>query len=96
MTEILLVANILAVLSITAFIAQYSVLRWERTREGQNAMGVSAACFLLVSAGMVRRLWPEIADHVSTLGFLLVAGAFIWRSVILVQAQREARREAVE
>lgn len=93
MDAVLIVVNGVALLAVVAFIAQYSMVRWERTPEGRNAMAVSAVVLLLVVAGFMRRL-DAIHDLIVLTAYASTATVFVWRSLLLIRAQRDQKRRA--
>ena len=93
MDAVLIVANGIALLAVTAFIAQYSMVRWERSPEGRNAMAVSAVMLLLVVTGFLRRL-DAVHELLVLTAYTLIAAVFVWRSLLLIKAQRDHKRRA--
>lgn len=93
MAVVLTVVNGIALLAVTAFIAQYSMVRWERSAEGRNAMAASAVMLLLVTTGFLRRL-DAVHGLLVLTAYSLTAAVFIWRSWLLIRAQRERKRRA--
>lgn len=84
---ILATVTVAAAITITAFVALFSTVRWERTGMGRSLMAVSLATALIAWMSVARR-WDEIHRNVEwsteiqpplILAWIIVGAVFAWR-----------------
>ena len=84
---ILATVTVAAAIIITAFVALFSTVRWERTGMGRSLMAVSLATALIAWMSVARR-WDEIHRNVEwsteiqpplILAWIIVGAVFAWR-----------------
>lgn len=87
MELILATVTVAAAITITAFVALFSTVRWERTGMGRSLMAVSLATALIAWMSVARR-WDEMHGDVDwateirpalILAWTIVAVVFAWR-----------------
>ena len=84
---ILATVTVAAAITITAFVALFSTVRWERTGMGRSLMAVSLATALIAWMSVARR-WDELRSNVEwsteiqsplILAWIIVGAVFAWR-----------------
>lgn len=84
---ILATVTVAAAITITAFVALFSTVRWERTGMGRSLMAVSLATALIAWMSVARR-WDELHSNVEwsteiqpplILAWIIVGAVFAWR-----------------
>ena len=84
---ILATVTVAAAITVTAFVALFSTVRWERTGMGRSLMAVSLATALIAWMSVARR-WDELHSNVEwsteiqlplILAWIIVGAVFAWR-----------------